>query len=115
MNKKLFFESSLITILSFIILWLFYLLINISFAPFNYVVNSVSSIDLNDLYFSTLDKNNIDTNILIINIGDAERNEINDVLKKLQEKFNKSFIHKIDFFDGEWKIVATALEAVDAL
>ena len=85
MNKKLFFESSLITILVFIVLWVFYLLISISFEPFNYVVGSIKEIDLNDLYFSSLDNTNIEENVIVINIEDIDRYGINEVVSKVAE------------------------------
>lgn len=83
--KKLFTESLLATILVFIVLWLLFTTINISFKPFNYVVKSIKKINLNDLYFSSIENNSIDTNIIIINIEDLDRKGIADVLSKVQE------------------------------
>ena len=85
MNKKLIFESFLATILVFLVLWLLFLSISISFKPFNYVVKSIKQINLNDLYFSKIENNSIDTNIIIINIEDIGRKEISDVLNKVND------------------------------
>lgn len=80
MRNKLLFESLLATVLVFLVLWLLFLSINISFKPFNYVVKSIKQINLNDLYFSEIENNSIDTNIIIINIEDIGRKKISDVL-----------------------------------
>ena len=85
MNKKLIFESFLATILVFLVLWILFLSINISFKPFNYVVKSIKQINLNDLYFSKFENNSIDTNIILINIENAKRKIISDVLNKVNK------------------------------
>lgn len=83
MKGKLYFESFLVTILVYIIIWGLFLLVNISFEPFNYVFKSVKDIDLNDLYFSNIDVNDVDTNIVIVNIEDIDRGKIAEVLEKV--------------------------------
>lgn len=85
MKNKLLFESLLATVLVFIVLWLLFLSINISFKPFNYVVKSIKQINLNDLYFSEIENNSIDTNIILINIEDIGRAGINEVLNKVAQ------------------------------
>ncbi|RLD43997.1 MAG: hypothetical protein DRI86_08575 [Bacteroidetes bacterium] len=85
MNKKIILESFLATILVFLVLWILFLSINISFKPFNYVVKSIKQINLNDLYFSKIENNSIDTNIIIINTENLKRKGISDVLNKVND------------------------------
>lgn len=75
-RKKLWAESALVTLLTLLVLWAFYLMINISFQPLNYIVNTISSINLNDLWFSSINNNNADTNIVLVNIEDLDREGI---------------------------------------
>lgn len=85
MKKKLLIESLLATILVFVVLYVLFLSIHVSFKPFNYVVKSIKSINLNDLYFSKLENNTADTNIVLINIEDIDRAGIAEVISKVYE------------------------------
>lgn len=85
MKGKLYIESFFVTVLVYLVIWALFLLVNISFEPFNYVFKSVKDIDLNDLYFSNIDVNDVDTNIIIVNIEDVNRGKIAEVLEKVGE------------------------------
>jgi CHASE2 domain-containing sensor protein len=75
-RKKLWSESLWVTLLTTLVLWIFYLMINISFQPLNYIVNTISSINLNDLWFSSVNNNTLDTSIVLVNAGDLDREGI---------------------------------------
>lgn len=82
-RKKLFIESAYATILVFLILWLFFVTINISFKPFNYVAKALKEVQLTDMYFSHLQNNSVDTNIVLVNIEDIDRKSIADLVQKI--------------------------------
>ncbi len=84
-RKKLWLESLFITILNIIVLYIFYLMLNISFKPLNYIVNTIADINLNDLYFSNVANNTVDTNIVIVNVEDLDRRGIAELIDKLSQ------------------------------
>lgn len=79
------YESILGTVLVYIVLWILFYAINISFKPFNYISNTVKDINLNDMYFSSVANNMVDTNIIVINIEDINRKGIADLLNKISD------------------------------
>jgi CHASE2 domain-containing sensor protein len=83
MRKKLLFESFLATILVFVVLLVLFFSINISFKPFNYIVKSIKHINLNDMYFSQIANNEVDTNMVIIDVGTMNRGEIAMLIDKV--------------------------------
>ncbi|PLW93818.1 MAG: hypothetical protein C0592_04930 [Marinilabiliales bacterium] len=83
MRKKLLFESFLATILVFVVLLVLFFSINISFKPFNYIVKSIKHINLNDMYFAQIANNEVDTNIIIIDVGTMNRGEIALLIDKV--------------------------------
>ncbi|HRZ41961.1 MAG TPA: CHASE2 domain-containing protein [Bacteroidales bacterium] len=82
-KKLLWFESFLITLLIFLTLWLLYLLVNVSFKPLNYIAKTIESINLNDLYFSSVANHKADTSIVIINIENLDRLELSDLINHI--------------------------------
>ncbi len=84
-KSKLLFESLLATLLVFLTFLLLFVLLKISFKPFNFIAKTVKEINLNDLYFASLANNTVDTNIVIVNIEDLDRAGINTVLQKVSE------------------------------
>lgn len=79
-KKLLWFESFLITLLIFLTLWLLFLLINVSFKPLNYIAKTIESINLNDLYFSSVANHKADTSIVIVNIENLDRRELGELI-----------------------------------
>lgn len=86
MNKKVFLlDSFIITILIFTIIWLF------SIIPYKLIfldplAKAVGDFELNDIVFSKLyPERNVDTNIVLINIGQLSRGEIGEILKAVNE------------------------------
>lgn len=81
----LWFESLLITLLIFFTLWLLFLLINVSFKPLNYIAKTIESINLNDLYFSSVANQKADTSIVIVNIENLDRRELSELINHIAE------------------------------
>jgi CHASE2 domain-containing sensor protein len=81
--KTLIIESCFCTLLIFLFTWLLFYLLPVSFKPFNYLANSLKSINLTDIYFSQLMEEKVDTNIVLINIGELNRVEISKVIQKI--------------------------------
>lgn len=82
-TKKLLLESLLATVLVFVTMFVLFQLVHISFKPFNYVAKTIKEINLNDLYFSSLNNNTVDTSIVIVNIENLDRDGIADVLARV--------------------------------
>lgn len=95
-KSRIWFESLLITLLVFVALWLLYLLINVSFKPLNYIARTISEINLNDLYFSSIANQQADTTITLINIEDLDRKGLALLLQKVAEA--KPSVIGIDVF-----------------
>ncbi|HEX2684661.1 MAG TPA: CHASE2 domain-containing protein, partial [Ferruginibacter sp.] len=83
--RALLTESLLATILVFFIFWVLFLLISISFKPFNFVAKAIKDVNLSDLYFSGLQSPQADTNIILVNIEDLGRKDIAMVLDKVND------------------------------
>ncbi len=81
-RKTLWFESLLVTLLVFLALWLLFLLIHVSFKPLNYIAKTIEGINLNDLYFSSVANHTADTSIVIINIENLDRGQLNTLIGK---------------------------------
>jgi CHASE2 domain-containing sensor protein len=101
-RKTLWLESFWISLLTLIVLYCLFLLINISFKPLNYIVQTISSICLNDLYFSSVANNHVDTNIVLVNIEDLDREGITNLINKVDEG-NPKVIGLDVFFSREIK------------
>jgi CHASE2 domain-containing sensor protein len=82
-KHKLWTESLLATILVFLVIWLFFSLINISFKPFNYVAKALKEVQLTDIYFSQLHNDNADTNIILVNVENLDRRGIAQLIDKI--------------------------------
>lgn len=95
--KKLLKESFLATVLVFISVWLLFLVINISFKPFNFVAKAIKEVNLSDFYFSGLQSPVVDTNIVLVNIEDLGRKDIAALIDKIY-KANPAVIGLDVFF-----------------
>lgn len=73
--RQLLFESFLATILVFIVVWLLFMTLNISFKPLNFLAKSLKNINLTDLYMGHIKTQEVDRDIIIVNISDINRCE----------------------------------------
>jgi CHASE2 domain-containing sensor protein len=78
-------ESLLATTLVFIVFWILFLVISISFKPFNFVAKAIKDVNLSDFYFSGLQSPTVDTNIILVNIEDLGRKDIAAVIDKVYQ------------------------------
>ena len=83
--SKLLLESLLATILVFFSVWILFLVINISFKPFNFVAKAIKEVNLSDFYFSGLQSPVADTNIVLVNIEDLGRKDIATLVDKVHQ------------------------------
>ncbi len=80
MKRRSYFESFIITILIFVIIWLF------SIIPYKLIfldplAKAVGDFDLNDIVFSKMSpEHDLDTNIVLVNIGQLDRAQIAEQL-----------------------------------
>ncbi len=74
--SQLLKESLLATVLVFVSVWILFLVISISFKPFNFVAKTIKDVNLTDFYFSGLQSPVADTNIILVNIEDLGRKDI---------------------------------------
>ncbi len=74
--SQLLNESLLATVLVFVSVWILFLVISISFKPFNFVAKTIKDVNLTDFYFSGLQSQVADTNIILVNIEDLGRKDI---------------------------------------
>ncbi|MEO6253074.1 MAG: CHASE2 domain-containing protein [Ferruginibacter sp.] len=74
--SQLLKESFLATLLVFVSVWILFLVISISFKPFNFVAKTIKDVNLTDFYFSGLQSPVADTNIILVNIEDLGRKDI---------------------------------------
>ena len=83
MKRPSYIESFIITILIFVIIWLF------SIIPYKLIfldplAKAVGDFDLNDIVFSKMSpENDLDTNIVLVNIGNLNRAEIAEQLNTI--------------------------------
>jgi CHASE2 domain-containing sensor protein len=78
-------ESLLATTLVFIVFWILFLVISISFKPFNFVAKAIKDVNLTDFYFSGLQSSQADTNIVLVNIEDLGRKDIAALIDKIYQ------------------------------
>ena len=83
--SKLLLESFLATVLVFISVWILFMVINISFKPFNFVAKAIKEVNLSDFYFSGLQSPVADTNIVLVNIEDLGRKDIAALVDKIYQ------------------------------
>jgi len=105
-NKTNFIEAIIITIITSGIFYLFSTFsINIDFL--DPIENTISDIELTDLYFSIFldERNSVDTNIVLINFGELERNDIAKVVAEIN-KYNPKVIGIDAFFNPQTKVEA---------
>lgn len=104
MNKKLLFESFLVTTLVLVVLWLLFLALNYTFKSLNFVQDTLEEININDLYYSSIANNSIDSSIVIVNIEDLDRKGIADVLLKVNEA--DPAVIGLDVFFSAYKVTS---------
>lgn len=105
-NKTIFIEAITITIITSGIFYLFSTFsINIDFL--DPIENTISDIELTDLYFSTFQdqRNSIDTNIVLINFAELEREDISKVVAEIN-KYNPRVIGIDAFFSPQTQVEA---------
>jgi len=83
--RTLLKESLLATTLVFIVFWILFLVISISFKPFNFVAKAIKDVNLTDFYFSGLQSPQADTNIVLVNIEDMGRQDIAAMIDKIYQ------------------------------
>ncbi len=106
-RKKIWIESFLATCLVYFIIWLFYSIISTSFEPFNFISKTIEETQLTDLYFSKLSNNEVDTNIVLVNIGSLTRPGIALLVDKISRCNPKAIALDI-FFSKEADTAGTA-------
>lgn len=79
-NRRLWGESLLATILVFMVMWVFFTLITVSVKPLNYFARTLKDIHSTDIYFAHLNNDRVDTNIVLVNIGELDRKGIADLV-----------------------------------
>ncbi len=111
-RKKLLLESFLATLFVFLVLWLFFITIKISFKPFNYVAKALKEVQLTDMYFSQLQSNNVDTNIVLVNIEDIDRQSIAALIQKIDSAGPRVIGMDVFFVDRNDSLGDPALKKV---
>jgi CHASE2 domain-containing sensor protein len=96
-RRKLLFESFLATVVVYALLVFFGLIIRISLKPFDFVSQMFEDVKVSDLYFSNLSNNSAIPEIILINIGDLDREGIAALLERVNE-FNPRVIGLDVFF-----------------
>jgi CHASE2 domain-containing sensor protein len=85
LSKKSLLEAVLATGLTFLMTWLFFSVITFSIKPFNYVAKAIKSVYLTDIYYSGLAKNDIDSNIVLVNVENLDRAGIANTINQVAE------------------------------
>jgi CHASE2 domain-containing sensor protein len=107
-RKKLWIESLVATGLVYFIIWLFFSIISISFEPFNFLSKTIEETQLTDLYFSKLTNNEVDTNVVLVNVGSLDRQGIALLVDRIYS-FGPSSIALDVFFSKEADTSGTGL------
>jgi len=107
-RTKLWIESFVASWLVYFVIWLFFSIISISFEPFNFLAKTIEETQLTDLYFSKLSNNEVDTGIVLVNVGSLDRQGIALLVDKVGS-FNPSAIALDVFFSKEADTAGTAL------
>ena len=106
--RTLLKESLLATILVFFVFWILFLVISISFKPFNFVAKAIKDVNLTDFYFSDLQSPGADTNIILVNIEDLGRKDIAALIDKIYQA-NPAVIGLDVFFSADKDSIADPL------
>jgi CHASE2 domain-containing sensor protein len=107
-RKKLWIESLVATCLVYFIIWLFFSIISISFEPFNFLSKTIEETQLTDIYFSKLSNNEVDTNIVLVNVGSLDRQGIAFLVDKIYSCSPKAIALDV-FFSKEADTSGTGL------
>lgn len=82
-TKQLLLESFLVTLLVFVVVWLLFISLKISFKPLNFIAKSLKDVHLTDIYFSAIQVPKADTSVVIVNIGELDRSGIAFLTEKI--------------------------------
>lgn len=97
-KSRLIIESNLVTILVFLVMFLLFYSLKLSFKPLNYVINSLKQVSISDIYFSKIKDQTIDTNIVIINVLELNRADIAVIIQEVNS-YNPKVIGVDILFD----------------